>query len=51
MRQVLSAGLLDNKCLTKQPIAGTKAIIAITCGGRGNNNVRVGNDREGWLRA
>ena len=47
MRQVLSAGLLDNKRLTKQPVAGTKAIIAVTCSSRGNNNIRVGNNREG----
>ena len=44
---MLSAGLPDNKRLTKQPIVGTKAIIAITCGSRGNNNIRVGNNREG----
>ena len=44
---MLSAGLLDNKCLIKQPIAGTKAIIAITYGSKGNNNIRVGNNREG----
>ena len=47
MRQVLSTGLLDSKRLTKQPIAGTKAIIAVTCSSRSNNNIRVGNNREG----
>ena len=47
MQQVLSAGLLDSKRLTKQPVAGTKAIIAITYSSRGDNNIRVGNNREG----
>jgi hypothetical protein len=44
---VLSVGLLDSKRLIKQPIAGTKAIIAIIYSSRGNNNIRVGNNREG----
>ena len=51
MRQVLSAGLPDNKRWTKQPVAGTEAMIAVTCGGRGDDDVRVGNDGEGRLRA
>ena len=44
---MLSIGLLESKHLIKQPIVGTKAIIAIIYSSRGNNNIRVGNNREG----
>ena len=44
---MLSVGLLDSKRLIKQPIVETKAIIAIMCSSRGNNNIRVGNNKEG----
>ena len=44
---MLSAGLPDNKHLTKQPIVGTKAIIAVIYSSRSNNKIRVSNNREG----